>query len=86
MCNVQASSGPVDLEGLYYHVNGTASRIMGMPSISEDSEQTPKTLEDCENRMDAKSSRTGVVRSNTNPKCKNKVGNTVCTHVYVIAY
>jgi hypothetical protein len=74
VCNVQASSGPVDLEGLYYHVNGAASRIMGMPSISENSEQGPKTLEDCENKMDATSSRAGVVRSNTNPKCKNKVG------------
>jgi hypothetical protein len=79
VCNVQASSGPVDMEGLYYHVSGAAGRMLMMgeagagPAQLAGSEHSPKTLEDCENGMDLSMSRKGVVRSNTNPKCKNKV-------------
>ena len=74
VCNVQASSGPVDLEGLYYHVNGTAKRMVGAAGDANTAAVgSPQTLEDCEDDMDLSTSRKGVVRSNTNPKCKNKV-------------
>ena len=59
---------------MYYHVNGTAKRMVGAEGDANTAAaDSPQTLEDCEDDMDLSTSSKGVVRSNTNPKCKNKV-------------
>ena len=91
VCNVQASSGPVDLEGLYYRVNSSASKgsksgrggggaaaaaaaaALGSSSSKKRKNTRCDTLEMFEDGMDLDIFRQGVIRSNGNPKGKNKV-------------
>lgn len=87
VCNVQPSSGPLDMEGLLYRINGVGTRIGATESTNAQQQQqqrgnsrgpaaaAKKTMEEFEEGMDEELFlRKGVVRSNANPKCKNKVG------------
>jgi hypothetical protein len=89
VCNVQASSGPLDMEGLLYSINGVGSRL-GVADSSDASNlqgargrgggggsagvsKRKRSMEEAEDGMEGGIVRKGVVRSNANPKCKNKV-------------
>ena len=87
VCNVQASSGPTDVEGLYYRVNGASNRLgaLAVQAASRDSfdesrdaptrggKEKRKTLEVFENDMDEGKHRKGIVRSNSDSKTRHKV-------------
>jgi hypothetical protein len=88
VCNIVASSGPNDMEGLLYRVNGLGNRVGATDTTSSDHQnpqhagkKNSKTMEEFEDGMDSELFRGGVVRSNTNPKCKNKVCVCACACV-----
>jgi hypothetical protein len=74
VCNVQASSGPLDMEGLLYSINGIGSRLGVTDASDAPTGKRKLSMEDAEDGMEGGMFRRGVVRSNANPKCKNKVG------------
>ena len=79
----QPSSGPVDLEGLYYMT--ASSNRSTHHALGASGERDPTSMKDVmealEEGMDIEIFRRGVVRSNTNPKCRNKVCVCVCARV-----
>ena len=69
-CNVQASSGPTDTEGLYYMLDKPSNSSTNDPALSRN---VKKMMEKFENGMDADLFRSGVMRNGTGSKCKSKV-------------
>ena len=72
-CNVQASSGPTDTEGLYYMLDKPSASSTNDPAMLKN---VKKMMEKFENGMDADLFRSGVMRNSTGSKCKSKVFDT----------
>lgn len=72
-CNVQPTSGPVDTVGLHYMLAANRSNNNPAAVAEPDSQTMREAMEGLEHGMDADLFRRGVVRKNSNPKCRNKV-------------
>lgn len=72
VCNKQASSGPVDKEGLRYRAANARYQPSGGAATAGGVMGPPKTLEEVENRMDGRAVRKGVVRCNPDLQYKTK--------------
>jgi hypothetical protein len=70
VCNVQASSGPNDTEGLYYMLDKDSN---GADGAGADAKNMRKLMDKFEDGMDMDLFRRGVMRNNAGTKCNSKV-------------